>query len=177
MTHTHTVRTRLLTLSAALLLATPAQAVPDLNATVNVGLVLEPTNLDIRNTAGIALDQVLIDNVYQGLVSRTQDGRIVPGLASRYSVSEDGLTYTFNIRNGVTFHSGKPFTVNDVVWSLNQVRTTPTLRGNADLKNVQSITSPNATTVVLRLKNPTPRCCGTCQAALDWSSNRQRPTR
>ena len=45
---------------------------PDPDATLHVGLVLEPTNLDIRHTSGAALEQILIDNIYEGLVSRTQ---------------------------------------------------------------------------------------------------------
>ena len=59
-----------------------SSAAADPNATVNVRLVLEPGNLDIRQTAGAALDQILIDNVYQGLVSRTPEQKIVPALAS-----------------------------------------------------------------------------------------------
>ncbi len=53
---------------------------PDPNATLTVGLSLEPSNLDIRRTSGAALEQALIDNVYQGLVTRNGDdgNAIVP---------------------------------------------------------------------------------------------------
>ena len=67
----------------------------DPDASIAVRLVAEPGNLDIRETAGAALDQILIDNVYQGLVSRTPDQEIVDTLASSHDVSADGLTYTF----------------------------------------------------------------------------------
>ena len=79
---------------------------PDPDATLQVGLVLEPTNLDLRHTSGAALEQILIDNIYEGLISRTQENEIVPRLASDYEVSEDGLTYTFTLNEGITFHSG-----------------------------------------------------------------------
>ncbi len=56
---------------------TTPEADPDASAIIR--LVLEPGNLDIRETAGAALDQILIDNIYQGLVSRTPEQDIVPG--------------------------------------------------------------------------------------------------
>lgn len=66
--------------------------VADPDASIAVRLVAEPGNLDIRETAGAALDQILIDNVYQGLVSRTPDQEIVdkhrhPATASRPTAS------------------------------------------------------------------------------------------
>jgi len=86
-----------------------------------IGLQLEPTNLDIRNTGGVALDQILIDNVYQGLIglkSGTLD-QYVPVLAEDLpEVSADGLSYTFALREGVNFASGNPLTAQDVVDSL-----------------------------------------------------------
>ncbi len=102
--------------------STGSAGAPDTDASVTIRLVLEPSNLDIRETAGAALDQILIDNVYQGLVARTPEQEIVPSLASDYEVSGDGLTYTFTLREGVTFHDGQELTPQDVVWSLNQVK-------------------------------------------------------
>lgn len=88
---------------------------------LTIGLVLEPTSLNVRTTPGVALDQVLIDNVYQGLVgleSGTLD--VVPVLAETVAVSDDGLRYAFGLRSGVTFHSGNPLTAADVVDSLTE---------------------------------------------------------
>lgn len=88
---------------------------------LTIGLQLEPTNLDIRQTGGVALDQILIDNVYQGLIG------LRPGTVSEYvpvlakelpEVSADGLSYTFSLREGITFASGNPLTAQDVVDSL-----------------------------------------------------------
>jgi peptide/nickel transport system substrate-binding protein len=119
--------------------ATSTTAAPDPNASVNVRLVLEPGNLDIRQTAGAALDQILIDNVYQGLVSRTPDQKIVPALASAWTVSPDGLTYTFTLREGVTFDDGQALTPEDVVWSLQTRKATAAWSDSARLANVASI--------------------------------------
>ncbi|WP_413601758.1 ABC transporter substrate-binding protein [Curtobacterium sp. Curtsp57] len=124
------------------------------DATVRVGLVLEPTSLDIRTQSGAALDQVLIDNVYQGLVGRTADGDVRDVLAAKHEVSSDGLTYTFTLRKGTTFQDGKPVTADDVVWSLQQVKDNASYVDSAKLANVSSIASPSADTVVLKLSKP-----------------------
>src|SRR6478735_7292845 len=113
--------------------ATTDTGTPDPDASAVIRLVLEPGNLDIRQTAGSALDQVLVDNVYQGLVSRTPDQDIVPALASDWTVSDNGLTYTFTLREGVKFHDGQDLTPKDVVWSLETRKATPEWSDSARL--------------------------------------------
>lgn len=127
---------------------------PDPNATLTVGLVLEPDNLDIRRTSGAALEQVLVDNIYEGLVTRTEKNEIVPRLASEYDVSDDGLTYTFTLNEGIVFHDGSPLTSADVVSSFEAVRADSTLQGSADFASVASVTAPDAATVVVTLAEP-----------------------
>ncbi|GGH47708.1 ABC transporter substrate-binding protein [Microbacterium album] len=127
---------------------------PDPDATLRVGLVLEPENLDIRRTSGAALEQVLIDNVYQGLVTRTPENEIVPALAAEYDISDDGLTYTFTLQSGVTFHAGGELTASDVVATLEEVRTDESLIGHGDLADVSSVEAPDDRTVVLTLDQP-----------------------
>lgn len=134
--------------------ATPtATPEPDPDASVAIRLVLEPGNLDIRQTAGAALDQILVDNVYQGLVSRTPEQDIEASLASDWTVSPDGLTYTFTLREGVTFHDGQPLTPQDVVWSLQTRKDTPEWRDSARLANVAAITAEGQD-IVLSLTKP-----------------------
>ena len=125
----------------------------DPDASVAIRLVLEPGNLDIRETAGAALDQILVDNIYQGLVSRTPEQEIVPGLASEWSVSDDGLEYTFTVREGVTFHDGQALTPQDVVWSLQTRKDTAAWRDSARLANVASIAA-DGQDVTLTLTQP-----------------------
>jgi len=127
---------------------------PDPDATLRLGLVLEPDNLDIRHTSGAALEQILIDNVYEGLVTRTEENEIVPSLASEYEVSEDGLTYTFTLNEGVTFHGGGELTASDVVETYNQVRSDETLIGHDQLAHVVAVDAPDDRTVVLTLDQP-----------------------
>ncbi|MDQ1122884.1 ABC transporter substrate-binding protein [Microbacterium trichothecenolyticum] len=126
------------------------------DATLAVGLSLEPSNLDIRHTSGAALEQALIDNVYQGLVTRNgdDDNAIVAALATAWNISPDGLTYTFTLRDGVTFHDGSALTADDVVTSLQTAKDDATIQNSADLANVASIASPDASTVVITLAQP-----------------------
>lgn len=126
---------------------------PDPNASVAIRLALEPGNLDIRQTAGAALDQILIDNVYQGLVRRLPDESIEPALASDYTVSDDGLTYTFTLREGVKFHDGTDLTADDVVWSLQTRKATPAWSDSGRLARVSSIAA-DGQTITLTLSEP-----------------------
>ncbi|MFZ7088561.1 ABC transporter substrate-binding protein [Curtobacterium sp. RRHDQ10] len=124
------------------------------DATVRVGLVLEPTSLDIRTQSGNALDQVLIDNVYQGLVGRTQNGGIRNVLAASHDVSADGLTYTFRLHDGIRFQDGTKLTAADVVWSLDDFRKSSTYVDAGDLAAVTDVSAPDDSTVVITLAQP-----------------------
>ena len=93
-------------LSAALAVAaTPLAAQPSLT----MGMQLEPPHLDPTSAAAAAIDEVVYANVFEGLTRFASDGAILPALAKSWEISEDGLTYTFALRQGVTFHDGTTF--------------------------------------------------------------------
>jgi len=122
---------------------------------LTVGLQLEPTNLDIRSTAGVALDQILIDNVYQGLVGLAPGtvDRFVPVLAeSLPEVSDDGLSYTFTLRTGVKFGSGGELTTKDVVDSLSASEGPASL--STALGAPVKVDAPDERTVEIVLERP-----------------------
>ena len=73
---------------------------------ITVALQLEPPHLDPTSAAAGAIDSVLYSNVFEGLTRFMADGSVVPGLAKSWEISDDGLTYTFALRDGVTFHDG-----------------------------------------------------------------------
>ncbi|GAA1605401.1 ABC transporter substrate-binding protein [Leucobacter chromiireducens] len=108
----------------AFALARPSGAA---TAAAHIGVILEPTSLDVRRTPGVASGQLLIDNVYQGLVGVRSGSvsEIVPVLATALpEVSADGREYTFTLHRGVRFHSGDTLTADDVVASLRETLTT-----------------------------------------------------
>ncbi|SMF79288.1 ABC transporter substrate-binding protein [Streptomyces sp. Amel2xC10] len=124
----------------------------DTAATVDVRLVLEPTSLDIAGTAGAALDQILLDNIYQGLLTRDEDNKVRPSLATSFKESPDGLTYTFRLARNAAFHDGTKVTAADAVWSLRQVTAAGSTNPDAAaLASVKSVTAADEHTVVVEL--------------------------
>jgi len=99
--------------------SSPDPSSVDSAAVVNLQSALEPTSLDISTTSGAALQQLLIGNVYEGLVAKGANNEIVPALATSWSVSPDGLKYDFTLRDGVSFQDGSAFDMEDVVTSFN----------------------------------------------------------
>jgi peptide/nickel transport system substrate-binding protein len=124
----------------------------DPDASVVAGFVIEPTNLDILHQAGIALDQLLLGNIYETLVKTTPEGEISPGLAE-LEISEDRLTYTLALAQGVTFHDGDPLTASDVVWTLDQLRGEGGFEAPR-LASVETVEAPDDSTVVITLSEP-----------------------
>lgn len=104
-------------------------------------------------------DDVLM-HVVEGLVGYREDGTVGPMLASGWKMSEDGKTYTFTLRDGVTFHNGDPLTAQDVVWSWQHWNDPKTqwrcLRefDGSGLIHVTSVSAPDAKTVVMQLEKP-----------------------
>ncbi|MEL6645936.1 MAG: ABC transporter substrate-binding protein [Pseudomonadota bacterium] len=89
---------------------------------ITIGMQLEPPNLDPTGGAAAAIDEVVYANIFEGLTRYQADGSIAPALAESWEISEDGLEYTFNLREGVTFHDGTTFTAEDVKFSLDRAR-------------------------------------------------------
>ena len=124
--------------------------------TVRVGLVAEPASLDFTTTDGAAIPQLLLDNVYETLVTvDPASGEVVGALATGWEVSEDRLTYTFTLKDGVTFSDGAEFTAEDAKFSLEQVKSdawTTSLKAQLDV--VDTVEAPDDSTVVVTLSEP-----------------------
>ena len=72
-----------------------------------------------------AATRELLFNVYDGLVKPDTEGNLVPAVASDYTVSPDGTTYSFTLRDGVLFHDGTAVTAEDVRHSIERYRDAP----------------------------------------------------
>ena len=112
------LRSLFLGASAAALIAGAATAQ---QTDITVALQLEPPHLDPTSAAAGAIDSVLYSNVFEGLTRFMGDGSIVPGLASSWEISDDGLTYTFKLHDGVKFHDGTTMDAEDVKFSLDRI--------------------------------------------------------
>lgn len=90
--------------------------------------------------------------MFEGLYKPDSDGNLVPAVASGYEVSDDGLVYTFTLRDGVKFHNGNPVTAADVKSSLETCADSSS--GSALIpafSNITSIETPDDKTVVITL--------------------------
>jgi peptide/nickel transport system substrate-binding protein len=67
-------------------------------------------------------DKDLTSIVYSGLMRKSEDNMFVPDLAESYTVSPDGLTYTFHLRTGTTFHDDTPVTADDVIFTVSKIQ-------------------------------------------------------
>lgn len=114
----------------------------------------EPDQLDPHNTSAYFSFQVL-ENVYDTLVEPDANLEMRPALAESWDVSTDQLTWTFHLRKGVRFHDGSPFTAADVVYSYRRI--IDEKLANVDkFSAVTDVRAPDESTVVLRVKQPTP---------------------
>lgn len=85
------------------------------------GLTLQPSGFDPHVHASAELG-IALRQVYDTLVYRhPQTNEIVPGLATGWTISDDGLVYTFMLREGVTFHDGTPFNAQAVAANLDRI--------------------------------------------------------
>src|SRR5215470_3946017 len=89
----------------------------DPDTTLSIGATAEPPTLDPTVSSAAAIPQVLLYNVYEGLVKLDGKGRIRPLLARSWRESADRTTYTFHLRPRVRFSNGDPLTSADVVYS------------------------------------------------------------
>jgi peptide/nickel transport system substrate-binding protein len=114
----------------------------------------EPDQLDPNKTSAYFSFEVL-ENVYDTLVEPDDNLEMRPALAQSWDITPDQLTWTFHLRPGVTFHDGSTFTADDVVYTYRRIIDEELT--NADkLSAVTDVRATNPTTVVMRLKQPTP---------------------
>lgn len=122
---------------------------------ITVALQLEPPHLDPTSAAAGAIDSVLYSNVFEGLTRFTGDGAIVPGLAESWEISDDGLTYTFTLRSGVTFHDGTTMDADDVKFSLDRILAEDSANAQKALyAAISSVTVDGPQTVTITLSEP-----------------------
>jgi ABC-type transport system substrate-binding protein len=112
-----------------------------------------PSTLDPQ-ASDLAADRFAWDLSYQCLMNTTASGKIVPELATSYSVGSKGLTYTFNLRDGVHFQDGSLLTASDVVYTFNRLFTSgsPSLR--AIFPTYKSVKALSASQVQFTLSSP-----------------------
>ena len=119
---------------------------------ITIGIPQDLDSLVPSLSQGAGTQEILY-NIYEGLYKPDSEGNLVPAVASDYTMSEDGLVYTFTLRDGIKFHNGNPVTVEDVKYS---IETCAGLNGGEPVisafSNIESVEAPDDKTVVITLK-------------------------
>jgi peptide/nickel transport system substrate-binding protein len=130
------------------------QAEPARGGTLRFLVEQEPTTLvTIAHTAGPSTR--VSPKVTEGLLTYGFDFKPQPALATEWSVSTDGLTYTFKLRPGVKWHDGKEFTAADVAYSIDLLKKFHP-RGRATFSAVTTVDTPDPLTAIIHLSKPAP---------------------
>lgn len=117
---------------------------------------LDPINAETGETVK------LIVNLYDTLVAFADSSmEIEPALATKWETSEDGLIWTFHLREGVRFHDGTPFDADAVIFTLDRLRldrhphvSDPARPYKPNFKVIDEVTAVNSHTVTMTLKEP-----------------------
>ena len=122
---------------------------------ITIGMQLEPPNLDPTAGAAAAIDEVVYANVFEGLTRFGPDGAVLPALAESWEIAPDGLSWVFNLREGVSFHDGLPFTAEDVVFSFDRAMAEDSTNAQKQLfDGINEVTAIDDTTVEIGLDAP-----------------------
>ncbi len=139
----------------SILMAASARAEPRHGGTLTFAANPEPPMLtSATSTAGPI--QWISGKIFDGLVTYDEEFNLVPMLATDWQISEDGKTITFELRDGVTWHDGEPFTSADVAFSVMNIWKEIHSRGRNTYANVESVDTPDEHTVVFNLSAPAP---------------------
>ncbi|WP_036720072.1 ABC transporter substrate-binding protein [Paenibacillus sp. JCM 10914] len=153
------------TTAAGTLVAT--QGVPAQGGELSFALATSPDTLD-PHRSGLAVSVRVIRTIHDSLVVQLPDHTIKPWLATEWEISEDGLSYTFKLREDVRFHDGTPFNAEAVKYNFDRILDPATKASNAAalLQPYQSSEVLDEYTVKLNLATPSRAFLGNLSQAL-----------
>jgi peptide/nickel transport system substrate-binding protein len=136
----------------ALTLAFGLMASASAAAELVIGMQQEPTSLDPTADATASIDSMMTQNVFESLTTVAENGEVQPNLAASWEVSEDGLTYTFTLAEGVTFHDGSTLDAEDVVYSFERAMGEDSVNPSKDIfEPIESVKAVDSQTVEITL--------------------------
>ena len=123
--------------------------------TLVIAIELPPRGFDPRFSTTFQVSARVMQLIYDTLLVKDENFEFVPSLAESFTESEDHRTFTFHLRPGVTFHTGKPLTSSDVKYTFDSILSPATrspIRGTVD--KITSIEAPDPATVVFHASEP-----------------------
>ena len=151
------MKTKLIGVLAAGLLAASLGAAQPSTAeeTLVLSMSYEPKFLNVNYDSDLGAPYQNM-NIYSKLITYSYiNAELHSDLAESWDISEDGLTYTFHLRQDVKWHDGQPFTAADVVWTIEDIlREGSAAVSYKMISDIDTITAPDDFTVVITLKQP-----------------------
>jgi peptide/nickel transport system substrate-binding protein len=139
--------------SAALLGLTTIPAQAQSPSTLRIGLQEDPDMLD-PHKARTFVGRIVFMGLCDRLVDIDPELKITPRLATEWSFSADGLTLTMKLRTDAKFHDGEAFNAEAAKANLERAMTLPDSLRKSELASVDSVSAPDAATLVFKLKRP-----------------------
>ena len=130
-----------------------ADVKPRLGDSMVIGIVGDPGILNGAISSNF-VEKIVSSNVLSMLIRLDRSFKPVPDLAKSWTISEDGLTYTFALRDQVKWHDGAPFSSADVKFTIEDVILPLHTRGGTYKSVIDKVETPDANTAVIRLKAP-----------------------
>ncbi|MCU0758243.1 MAG: peptide ABC transporter substrate-binding protein [Steroidobacteraceae bacterium] len=140
-------------------------------ATLRRGAYGEPESL-VPRESGVASEQVILRDLFEGLSTHGPDGAVRPGSAESWEMSPDGRRYTFRLRPGLKWSDGQPLTAQDFAWGwryslepanaaaratrLYVIRGARAIHAGRDPSSRLGVATPDARTLVVELEYPLP---------------------
>src|SRR5690606_32328621 len=147
------LKTLLAGIGAATLFAASSASAQTHGGTLNVIVNPEPPILMMGMNQQTPT-QIVAGKIYESLLTYDFDLNPQPSLAKSWEISQDGLTYTFQLQEGATWHDGKPFTAEDVLFSLTEYLPEVHARARNNFSHIESVTKTGDMTIVIKLKQP-----------------------
>lgn len=127
---------------------------PKTGGTLLIGQDFGPQDMDPTVSGAWASTNVQ-ELIFNGLLRWSADMELEPDLATAWEIDDDGLTYTFDLREGVTFHNGKAFTSEDVKFTFERILDPDTASPRISVyRDIESIEAIDETTVQFTLSSP-----------------------
>ncbi len=174
-------RLRVLALAGAVALLTAGAAQAE--TVLHRGNGAEPETLDLHKSTGVTEANIIYD-LHEGLLVFSADGQPAPGVAQSWEVSDDGITWTFHLRDNAKWSNGDPVTAEDFVYSLRRAVDPATASDYAPvlapIKNAEAIIAgetavdqlgieaADGRTLKITLKAPTPYFLGLLVHHIAW---------
>ncbi len=146
----------ILTLTGYAALRTTTVLIPDYGGTYREGVAGNPRYINPLLSTLNDVDRDLAALVFRGLTVADERGQIQPDLADHWEISPDGLAYTFHLRQDVLWHDGAPFTADDVVLTIDLLRSPdlPAQQEVAELWRTVEVERIDSSTVRFTLAEP-----------------------